>query len=345
MLFTIASPAFVANAISYYSMEAHLFCTLLYCWLLLEPTTIRALAAGVVGSVALVLHNPVPHLLVAVPWLVWLIASRERRRFLLPLLLGYLPISLACGAGWLHFLSSTIDKPQATGTVAGKQSFAAWLGALLGSVLSVPSAEIVRYRLIGLAKVFLWAMPALPLLALAGYRAVRTASSLARLLGWGAVATLGFYLFVPYDQGHGWGYRYFHPAFGTLPLFAVALLDVPGARTPFVRLAGFLAISSVLVLLPERLVQIHSYVSQAKLEVPLPPPETLRLVFVEPRRAYYAQDMVRNDPFLEDPIWVLVSSGEDDERALVRERFPRAVEVGRTRVGTVWDVPLEGAAR
>ncbi len=65
LLFTIASGAFFANAISYYSMQAHLTANLLFAWLLLKPTNRSALAAGVVGSLALVLHNPVPHMLFA----------------------------------------------------------------------------------------------------------------------------------------------------------------------------------------------------------------------------------------------------------------------------------------
>jgi hypothetical protein len=341
----LASPAFVANAISYYSMGAHLLCTLLYCWLLIEPTWKRSLAAGFVGSIALVLHNPVPHTLVAIPWIVWLAARRERRRFLVPLVVGYLPISLACGPGWLRLLSSIVDKPgTATTGASTRQSFAASVLALLGNVLSLPSWAILGYRLIGFAKLFLWAVPGLPFLALAGYREARNKGPLAPLLGWGVLATLTFYFFVPYDQGHGWGYRYFHPVFATLPLFAAALLERPPASTRFVRLAGALALAGMVVLTPFQLFQIHSYIRDAKLQVPQPPPNTLRLVFVDPHRAYYGQDLVRNDPFLEQPIWVLVSAGEQDERALVHERFPKAVEVGRTHVGTVWDMPLGAAA-
>src|SRR2546430_11346262 len=37
------------------------------------------------------------------------------------------------------------------------------------------------------------------------------------------VTILGF-LFVPYDQGHGWGFRYFHSAWMTLPVLAAAAL-------------------------------------------------------------------------------------------------------------------------
>jgi len=67
VLFTIGSGAFAAYAISYYSMQAHLTANLLFVWLLLKPTPYRAFGAGFVGSLALVLHNPFPHVLFAAP--------------------------------------------------------------------------------------------------------------------------------------------------------------------------------------------------------------------------------------------------------------------------------------
>jgi hypothetical protein len=70
MLFALASSVFWANAISFYSMQTHLTANLLFAWLLLRPTPMRALSAGIVGSIALALHNPFPHVLFAAPWLL-----------------------------------------------------------------------------------------------------------------------------------------------------------------------------------------------------------------------------------------------------------------------------------
>src|SRR5258708_10103603 len=110
MLFALASTAFLANAISYYSMQAHLTLNLLFVWLLLKPSTTRACTAGAVGSMALVLHNPVPHALFALPGFLCIAVSKEHRRFLVPLVAGYLPISIAIGCVWLY-LRATITVP------------------------------------------------------------------------------------------------------------------------------------------------------------------------------------------------------------------------------------------
>ena len=53
VLFTFASGAFVANGLSYYSMQAHLCANLLFAALLIRPSGYRPLGAGLVGSVAL----------------------------------------------------------------------------------------------------------------------------------------------------------------------------------------------------------------------------------------------------------------------------------------------------
>ena len=57
VLFAIASPAFTMNAISLYSMNAHLFFNLAFVALLLRPTAMRIMAARFIGSVAIILHN------------------------------------------------------------------------------------------------------------------------------------------------------------------------------------------------------------------------------------------------------------------------------------------------
>ena len=70
LLFAVSSSAFIAYGASFYSMQAHLAANLLFASLLFKVTPKRAFAAGLVGSLALLLHNPMPHALFAAPWLV-----------------------------------------------------------------------------------------------------------------------------------------------------------------------------------------------------------------------------------------------------------------------------------
>ncbi len=108
VFFALASPQFTVAAISYYSMSAHLFLNLLFAALVLKPSEKRLLLAGLVGSLALVLHQPLPHLAFAAPWIGWLALASDvklhpnpgRIKRLLLLGLGYLPLSLILGVGW-----------------------------------------------------------------------------------------------------------------------------------------------------------------------------------------------------------------------------------------------------
>src|SRR6185295_14744969 len=91
MLLALASPAFTAMALTYFSMNAHLLFNLVFVWLMLERTPGRLAMAGAVGSFALLLHNPVPHALFALPWIVWLALQRDVRS-LAALAAGYVPL-------------------------------------------------------------------------------------------------------------------------------------------------------------------------------------------------------------------------------------------------------------
>lgn len=103
LLLTIASPVILANGISYYSMPAHLLANSAFALLLFRPTPRRAAAAGVVGSLALALHNPVPHMLFAHPGWSGSATRQGGMRLLAALIAGYLPLCAQLGLGWFQF--------------------------------------------------------------------------------------------------------------------------------------------------------------------------------------------------------------------------------------------------
>src|SRR3984893_6845889 len=227
LLLTIASPVIFADGISYYSMPAHLLANSLFALLLVRPTPLRAAAAGVVGSFALALHNPVPHMLFAAPWLFWVAGRRGGIRLFAALITGYVPLCVLLGLGWFLFSGHLLRE----GLVAAAAPIATSDGLQrMIELFSLPDTTVVLARLIGIAKTWVWAVPGLMILAAAG--AVRwRQDALCRLLTASALLTLFGYFFVPVDQGHGWGYRYFHSVWMALPLLATAALFRP-ARIP-----------------------------------------------------------------------------------------------------------------
>lgn len=334
VLLALASTAFSINAISFYSMTAHALANALFVLLLLEPNVRRCILAGFVGSFALVLHNPLPHLLFAIPWLVWLALRQDRLRVIPAIALGYLPLCLVLGLGWSLYLAGVRDAPVAAQLQPG---FLESWQATLGSVFHWPSTALLHTRAIGLAKLWIWAVPGLLLLALVGWWTKR-ADIRIRLLGLSCIATLAGYLFVVFDQGHGWGFRYFHSAWLCLPLLAVAAVATGHASARFTT-CSFAAGMAALCLIPATALQawqVHEFVDRHLAQLPTAKEGTAEVVIVSGAMGYYAADLVQNDPFLRDPVIRMYTHGRDANQAMMRKNFSQLSPLSRGYRGEVW---------
>ena len=340
LLFALASPAFVANGITYYSMPAHLLFNLAFAWLLLAPSPLRLFLAGLVGGFALSLHNPFPHAVFAMPWIVWLATRRgQRLRNMVFLFAGYLPTVLLMVAGWslwqqqiLHAGAQATALAQVVNNVPPTMVERAH-GLLRGftRVFSWPDVFIVFDRLGGLAKLWLWASPLLLLLAWWGGRDEKQPGL--RLLGASALLTFIAYFAVPFDQGHGWGYRYFHSAWGVLPVLAalgtIKLAAVEGPRA--LRQAALLTLLSLVAANGLRFVQMGDFMSAHLAQLP-PRPGTERTIVLHNGWGYYALDLIQNDPWLRgDEIILLSRTTADAEK--IRKHFPSARKMSANSYG------------
>jgi hypothetical protein len=226
LLLTIASPVFFANGISYYSMPAHLLANSVFALLLVRPTPLRAAVAGVVGSLALVMHNPVPHMLFAAPWLAWVATRQGGLRLLASLVAGYLPLCALLGIGWFLFSGDLLGEGLGPAVLFAPSHR---LHRMI-DIFSLPDNKVLLARLVGIAKIWVWGVPGMMILAAVG--AIRWRQDpLCRLFTASALLTVFGYFLVPVDQGHGWGYRYFHSAWMALPLLATAAIFRP-VRSP-----------------------------------------------------------------------------------------------------------------
>jgi hypothetical protein len=325
LLFTVTSGAFVADALSYYSMQAHLTANLLFVALLIKPTGYRAFGAGLVGSLALILHNPVPHTLFAVPWIVAMAIDRDQRQYLLPLLLGYLP-GVGVGVGWLMFrtglASAAYGVPAVTGVANG--------------VFAWPDSTLLNMRVAALAKMWLWAVPCLFVFALLGGLRHRDNRHV-HLLMQSVVLTFVVYLFVRFDQGHGWGYRYFHSAWGAIPILAgCAMTDRSDAERRLVSFAGAAAILNLVVVMPFQMHEISEVISQHLAQIPPPIRPGNNVYFIHPRGGFYVADMVQIDPLLRNRDLLLVSRGAYLDTQLIRQNWPSAVKIASGRAADQW---------
>jgi len=320
MLFAIASGAFWADAISYYSMQAHLTANLLYACLLLKPTKSRAFAAGLVGSLALILHNPFPHTLFALPWIVAMAIDRDQRRYLPPLILGYLP-GLSVGLGWLMFRPDIVPVSLPASMDNG----------IFSGIFTWPDSLLLNMRAAALAKMWVWAMPCLFVFALLGRLRYRENHHV-RLLAQSAVLTFVGYLFVKLDQGHGWGYRYFHSAWGAIPILAGCAMtgrpEAPEAQSRLVSFAGAAAVLGLLIVMPFQMSQIEGFMWRHLQLIPPAKRPGNNVYFVQPWAGFYLSDTIQFDPLLRDPDLLLASRGPNLDAELVRQNWPDAVKSG-----------------
>jgi len=328
LLFTLASGAYIANSISYYSMQAHLTANLLFAWLLMRPSPYRALGAGFVGSLALVLHNPFPHTVFAVPWIIATARSEKIPRNLACLMLGYLPLVILVGAGWLHL------RGEITATDIGFHAFT----GNLGSGFSFPDKSMFDMRVAATVKMWIWAVPCLFLFAFLGFLR-RRHDQRVQLLAASAVFTFVAYLFVIFDQGHGWGYRYFHSAWGVIPILAgCAMTGRPESNGRLVAFAGAAAILNLLIVVPWQLMNMDRDITRHYAQLPKPQTPGNNVYFIHGGVGFYLADLVQMDPLLRGRDLFLFSRGPVLDGELRRQNWPTAVRVARAWGVEEWNL-------
>jgi hypothetical protein len=336
---------------TFYSMSAHLLANATFALLLLTPSPRRCLCAGSIGGLALTLHNPVPHLLFAPAWLLWLLTQKNRWSLIGAIAAGYLPWIIVVGFGWPHLLQQLSGStPHAD---PGGNALATALRRF-GSVFKLPGPDQIFNRLISTSKLWLWASPLVILLAANGFWRHRHNVHFKLLLA-SAALTFVAYLFVPLDQGHGWGYRYFHSVWFVLPVFAGAALAPPTARaqsvgiekecaTPLAAwtLAGSLA--GLLVMTPWFCTAVHSFIGAHLAQLPQSTRGQARVIIINSTLGYYNVDLVQNDPFLRAPVLRMISHGPQDDTAMMVRNFPDLVLLSKEQRGYVWGYPQASAA-
>lgn len=343
MLFALASPAFSINAMSYYSMSANLLFASCYSLLLLTPTPRRAFFAGLIGGFAVAMHSPPAHVLFAAPWVIWLL----RRRKLLclgALVLGYAPLALGLGAGWLWMLgdlrSGAALHTAAGGAAKGGSYIFGWLAAI-GKLVGPPDLNTLNVRAAGLVKLWLWAVPGLPLLAWWGFRTGMMDARYRLLLASAATTFFGYFL-IPFDQGHGWGYRYFHTAWSVLPvLAAVAMVRtsaLPPLQARFIARAGALAFASLLMLTGLRIFQVGGFIDRHLAQVQLPDAQSAQVAFVDADQGYYTIDMVQIQHRMKGGSLVMVSHGAEQNALMARKLSPSARRISAGTWGELWSL-------
>jgi len=342
MLAALACPQYTINAMSYYAMTGLLTLNLLYLWLLLRPGFRNVIAAGVVGSMALVMHHPIAHTLFALPCIIWLFCNSTRHSRIFPLGLGYLPLTLLICFGWpllTHSMNMNYKQPAVHDSdvvMSLHTSFISKWIYIISGTFSIPSLSVLIANAYALCKVIIWSAPGLLLISLCH----KKQSSIQRLLLAGFLLSFLFYLLFPSDQGHGWGYRYVHPGWGLLAVSAgIFAMSKTIAYRNFIAaavIAGLLA-TPVFALQTSRTVSISRSL-QTALQPDIATDGTT-LVFVTINPAFYTADLVRNYPKDKGRKIMMVSYGPEQDSVLAMHLSPQATQIASSPIGSIWQLP------
>jgi hypothetical protein len=281
------SPQFLLTSMSWYAMPAHLLLNLLWLYLFVRGDRTSLALAPWLGIVAIGLHNPFPHALFAIPFLIALLIQRRW------LVLSYFGVVYVLGAMvWLAWLGYALGPTNAS---AARDAF------------GLPGIWQALNQFAGASLVFSWQTPACALgvaLAVVGMPYLRP---IERQLAAGIMLALVFYAFFAPSQGHGWGYRYIYGSLGGIALLGSAGMIRLKQRLTFNAFRRVAVCSIALTVglqIPLRFSTARSFTGDFRTMSNALGASRSPAVVVDASRVWYGTDLIRNDPFLKAPVLV-----------------------------------------
>ncbi len=178
-----------------------------------------------------------------------------------------------------------------------------------------------------------WSCLATPLLAVVGFRRIFREQPIVQDAALSCLLTFGFYYFFYLDQGHGWGYRYFHGTLACLVIVAVAGWRALAEKIEPRRLRNFMVAgvaASLLIQLPLRCYQAETFIRPFARASEMIHSTPVQVVALDPHDAWYSADLIRNGPFLEKSpvVAALVRLKQKEVKVLRQARSARIITRG-----------------
>lgn len=212
VLLYAGSAQIIVTAMTAFSMSMHLALNLLWLWLFLLDRRRTHAAAILVGWFATGIHQPIFHPMFVAPFLL-LLLTQKRWKLLAAFIVAYALIGIFWLAWpvWLSAQASSAAVPASGTSGIG-------FGERLLSILHVPTLNSLWLTAANLLRLMCWQHLLLVPLAIVGLGSSVRDQPLCRALALSfALPIVVAALLLPW-QGYGWGYRYVHPALGSLIL-------------------------------------------------------------------------------------------------------------------------------
>jgi len=282
VLLMATSSQFLLMSMTAYSMPAHLALNTIWLWLYLQSDPRKFYVAPFVGILAIGLHQPIPHALFVAPFLLRML--RDRRWRAVSIFAAVYGIGCVGWFAWRHHFQAVAP--------GGVQS-----------VLRLWNWRMAFVQPMNLLLIIGWSSLATPLLATAGFLRFRKLSPFLQDCVLSCLGTFAFYYFFYLDQAHGWGYRYFYGALSCFVLIAMAGAHSLGEKIGCFRLKQFIlggVLASLLIVFPLRCFQAATFVAPYARAATVLHAIPTQIVAANAGDAWYAADLIRNDPFLEN---------------------------------------------
>ena len=313
LLLLATSSQFLITAMTPYAMTAHLALNLAWLWLVLHERRWSSVAALVISFLACGLHQAIFHVLFVAPFLPWLWFKRRRGAA------AFFAIGTAgCALFWISYWPLALDLTSPGAQIAGQLRLPLLdrIEALFDKAFRISS---LAHSADNLLRLLTWQNPLLWIGTVATLIAPRRLPAIGWALLGGILLTIIAMLLLMPAQGHGWGYRYLHGLLGSFALLGgwgwQRLRQAYGEeRNPTGSLLVASAAVSLLVLLPLRLWQVDRFVRPYRIADARIAAIPADIVIIEHGGRWFANDLVRNDPFLRNRplrmLWAGIPAGE-----------------------------------
>ncbi len=284
MLLLLSSSQFLITSMTAYSMPAHLLLNIIWIYCYTKQQRYTDLILPIIGIMALGVHNPFVHGLFVAPFLLRILRERPWKYSLYTC-----AVYLFGALSWFSYWKYITPHPALQSTSHT-------------TLFSLPGTfQIFIIQPINFFLILSWQSLAIIFLAFLAIRNWRKLTPLHRDLFVGFVLTFGFYFFIAFNQGHGWGYRYIYGVLGNLILLAMAgwfeLRNSIGAE----KAVNFLIVAlafALFIQFPIRCVQAEAFVRPFACAMRYLQNRPESFILLDQTKVWYSQDFIRNDPFL-----------------------------------------------
>ncbi len=298
-----SSTQFLITSMTSYAYPAHLCFNLAWLYCYSRRDLFGYLVTPWIGFFALGLHNPFVHALFVAPFLLALVWQRHWR---LTLYFGAV-YATGCMVWFLWYTRLIVFNHSEM------------------SAFQLPGFYQLLIQPMNLAMLFAWQSLALTVPVLLALLYWKRLTPFLKLLVWGCLFTAIFFFFFRWDQILGWGYRFFYGVLGNLVLVAVAGWFYLKESIGFRKAWGFFVMGTalaVLVQFPLRCLQVESFIRPFARSAQYIQSLPYSFVVIDPAQVWFAQLLVRNDPFLKNHPKVLFAHD------LTREQLARLSTLG-----------------